>query len=361
MQQAGEIDHEDGTRNYFQLERDKLYSFWEIAKKDLEALKAELRNKQRILEEDEERHQVEIKIYKQKLRHLLYEQKVTLDRLKIENENALKLQADEMRQKELQLKNDEIELENAYKAKKFSNQEAIKALKLQQEKQMTEMRKNFERELKQIQLRYQGRMKQVRESMEESSMQNVKKIEYQKNIHIKNLMQQHQKEFADIKKYFKVITDSNLQKVKQLNHEVTIMKQTEADNEKLMFEIAQSNKNYSEPLMKKLGEVSLLRKKLANYQKDKLKLKNTKSRLLLLEADHKKLKWDKEILFQSFEHLQQERDSLYESYQNSVHEVQQKTLLKNQLLQTKVDALRDAIEKKDLYLQQVLNYVQNQQ
>lgn len=49
-------------RNYFQLEADKINSFWEITKKELQEVKAELRNKDREMEEMEERHQVEIKV-----------------------------------------------------------------------------------------------------------------------------------------------------------------------------------------------------------------------------------------------------------------------------------------------------------
>ena len=44
-------DAEREERNYFQLERDKINTFWEISKKELEDRKAELRNKDRELEE----------------------------------------------------------------------------------------------------------------------------------------------------------------------------------------------------------------------------------------------------------------------------------------------------------------------
>ena len=53
--------------------QDKIHSFWEISKQELDDVKAELRNKDREMEELEERHQVEIKVYKQKVKHLLYE------------------------------------------------------------------------------------------------------------------------------------------------------------------------------------------------------------------------------------------------------------------------------------------------
>ena len=71
-------------RNYFQLERDKINTFWEITKKELEDRKAELRNKDREMEELEERHQVEIKVYKQKVKHLLYEHQNNVSQLKEE-------------------------------------------------------------------------------------------------------------------------------------------------------------------------------------------------------------------------------------------------------------------------------------
>lgn len=57
-----ELDREREERNYFQLERDRISTFWEITKRQLEEKKAELRNKDRELEDAEEQHQAEIKV-----------------------------------------------------------------------------------------------------------------------------------------------------------------------------------------------------------------------------------------------------------------------------------------------------------
>merc|ERR1712202_47855 len=64
------LDREREERNYFQLERDKVNTFWEITKRQFDDKKSELRNKDREMEEAEERHQIEIKVYKQKVKHL---------------------------------------------------------------------------------------------------------------------------------------------------------------------------------------------------------------------------------------------------------------------------------------------------
>lgn len=67
MRLREELDREREERNYFQLERDKIHTFWEITRRHLEENKRELRNRERELEGAEERHQVEIKVLKRVL------------------------------------------------------------------------------------------------------------------------------------------------------------------------------------------------------------------------------------------------------------------------------------------------------
>ena len=93
-------------RNYFQLERDKINAFWEITKREIESVKAALRNKDREKAEMTERHQVEMKVYKQKIRHILYEHKVHIANMKMEAERALKNKQEEHRLKEEEVRTD---------------------------------------------------------------------------------------------------------------------------------------------------------------------------------------------------------------------------------------------------------------
>lgn len=77
-----------------------------MTKKELEDLKAELRNKDRDMEDLEERHQVEIKVYKQKVKHLLFEHQSNITTLKTDTESALKNQLDEFKVQEQELQKD---------------------------------------------------------------------------------------------------------------------------------------------------------------------------------------------------------------------------------------------------------------
>lgn len=62
MRLRNELDLEREERNFFQLERDKINTFFEITKQQLSDKVSELRSKERETEEAEERHQMELKV-----------------------------------------------------------------------------------------------------------------------------------------------------------------------------------------------------------------------------------------------------------------------------------------------------------
>merc|ERR1719155_424817 len=134
-----QLDREREERNYFQLERDKINTFWEITKKELEDRKAELRNKDREMEELEERHQVEIKVYKQKVKPLLYEPQNNVSQLKEEQERALKLQLEEHRLREAESKKDKRSLKLELKELELAHEDAIRELKQENDKNVTKL------------------------------------------------------------------------------------------------------------------------------------------------------------------------------------------------------------------------------
>jgi len=164
----------------------------------------------------------------------------------------------------------------------------------------------------------------------------------------------HEKAFGEIKNYYNDITHNNLDLIRSLKEEVSEMKKKEISNEKLMFEIAQENKKLSEPLTRALKEVEKLRHELANYQKDKMSLQNAKSRLHVLETQLRDLTWEHEVLEQRFHHVEKERDELYEKFESTIYDVQQKSGFKNILLERKLQAINESLEKKEAQLSEVL-------
>lgn len=350
-----ELDREREERNYFQLERDKVNTFWEITKRQLDEKKAELRNKDREMEDAEERHQIEIKVYKQKVKHLLFEHQNNISELKAQNTVALKLAQDEHRGEEGSLRKDKRSLKVSLKEQELSHEDIIKNLVKTHDEEITTLREDFERQAKEIEAKYEKKMRALRDELDLRRKTEIHEIEERKNQQINTLMRLHEKAFSDIKNYYNDITLNNLALINTLKDQVEEMKKKEERLEKQMNEITAENRRLVEPLQKAKEEVEELRRQLSNYDKDKQSLINAKARLKVVEEEQKALLWEHEVLEQRFGKVQEERDELYRKFVKAIHEVQQKSNFKNLLLEKKLNALADTLEKKEAQLNEVLS------
>ncbi|XP_077888369.1 dynein regulatory complex subunit 4 isoform X2 [Ictidomys tridecemlineatus] len=293
-----ELDREREERNYFQLERDKIHTFWEITRRQLEEKKAELRNKDREMEEAEERHQVEIKVYKQKVKHLLYEHQNNLTEMKAEGTVVMKLAQKEHRSQEGALRKDMRTLKVELKEQELANEVVVKNLRLKHAEEITKMRNDFERQVREIEAKYDKKMKVLRDELDLRRKTEIHEVEERKNGQINTLMRRHEEAFTDIKNYYNDITLNNLALINSL--------------------------------------------------------KSTTARLKVTEKELKDLQWEHEVLEQRFIKVQQERDELYRKFTAAIQEVQQKTGFKNLVLERKLQTLNAAMEKREVQFNEVL-------
>ncbi|KAJ3112772.1 Dynein regulatory complex subunit 4 [Phlyctochytrium bullatum] len=349
-----ELNAERTERNFFQLERDKVMSFWEITKADLKESKSELLNKDRELEELEEKHQVEIKVYKQKVKHLLYEYQNNIAHLQADSERALQLDQEEHVNREQQLKRDKRALKLELKELELAHEDIIKNINQKHDQEISKLRADFERRAKELHQKYEKKMKLIRDELELKRKNEIHEIEERKNGQINALMKNHDKAFTEIKNYYNDITLNNLALINSLKEQVEEMKKKEERNEKLMADITSENKRLSEPLQAALAECESLKRELQHYEKDKMSLQNSKARLRVLEEKHKDLLWEHEVLEQRFAQVEKERNELYENFVDRIIGVQQKAGFKNLILEKKMESLKETLEKKDLQLNEIL-------
>ncbi|CAJ0955825.1 unnamed protein product, partial [Ranitomeya imitator] len=442
-----ELDREREERNYFQLERDKIHTFWEITRRQLEEKKSELRNKDREMEEAEERHQVEIKVYKQKVKHLLYEHQNNISELKAGGSVTMKLAQKEHHTQESVLRRDIRGLRVDIKEQELASEMVVKNIKKvremmklgykllgftdfifsltpyrhrtyytvrcrlpcfdaglraafnyrfrpaagndviadprhmsggrrcvsivaieKQDEEITRLRNDFERQVKvtykrvftppishaEIESKYEKKMQVLRDELELRRKTEIHEVEERKNGQINALMKNHEKAFSDIKNYYNDITLNNLALINSLKEQMEEMRKKEDRLEKEMADLQQQNRRLTEPLQKAREEVAGHQRQLTNYEKDKAFLISTKSRLKSAEKELEDLTWEHEVLVQRFQKIQSERDELYNKFTAAIHEVQQKNGFKNLLLERKLQALRDTLEKKEAQLNEVL-------
>lgn len=349
-----ETKKEEEEYNMYQQQREKLNYFWIVEKKNLDDKKAELRNKERELQDLEEKHQVEIKVYKQRLKHLLYEHQDEVTVLKTDAEISLKLAQDEHRGAEAELKADRRGLKLASREMELSHEEYIKSLKRENDRSITKLREEFEMRTRELQQKFERRRKAVRDTLERERKEETARIEDRKNAHIRQLMKGHSKAFDEIKTYYTDITHNNLDLIKSLKEEVAEMKKKDAEAEREMTLIAQENKRMSEPLKKALQDRSDLQEAKGRYGEELDALSTTKASLLVLEQELAAGQWEHEVLSQRFEKVKAERDELHARFQATVYDVQQKSGFKNLLLERKLTAMNEALEQKEAQLNEVV-------
>ncbi|XP_036358099.1 dynein regulatory complex subunit 4 isoform X1 [Octopus sinensis] len=350
-----QLDRERRERNFHQLERDRVHTFWDITQQKLSELQAQLRNKDREMEEAEERHQIEIKVYKQKVKHLMYEHQNNIAQLKAESTVSLKLAQETNYSNEQQLRKDKRNLKVELKEMELSHEDMVKTLQKKNSEEITNLQAEFERRAKEIERKYDKKMQALRDELELKRKVEIHEIEERKNSQIITLMKNHEKAFSDIKNYYNDITLNNLALINTLKEQVEDMKKKEERLEKQMADLIAENKRLTEPLQRAREEVEELRKALANYEKDKQCLKMTKARLKMTLEELKGLQWEHEVLEQRFEKIQEERDELYNQFVKSIHEVQQKSSFKNLLLEKKMATLGELLEQKEGQLNEVLS------
>lgn len=353
LQASHEKEAED--RNYAQLERDKIDDFWQITKAELDEHKALLRVKDRTLEELEEQHRVEIKVYKQKVKHLLYEHGDDVTRLKTDAEHALKTQADDFRKRSGNLSDDKRQVRLQTKETELAHEDVVRSLKLDHAKEITKLRSEFALDADELRLQYEKKQKTLRDTLEHQRKHEIHEVEERKNTHINLLMKKHESAFGEIKTYYNDVTHNNLDLIKTLKEDVSEMKAKEATNDRLMFEISRENKKLSEPLSMALREVDDLRRQMGNFEKNKVSLQNVKQRLSDSEKGRRNVEWEHEVTMQRFAKVTLERDALHAKFERAIFDVQRKSGLKNMVLERKLDALGDELEKKEAQLGEVLS------
>ena len=87
-------------------------------------------------------------VYKQKVKHLLYEHQNNITTLKADGELALKLQQDEFRVNEGGLGKDKRNLKQELKEQELANQDTVRSLKLEHSKEITKLLSSSNRVLK---------------------------------------------------------------------------------------------------------------------------------------------------------------------------------------------------------------------
>ena len=350
-----ETDSENRFASLYQQERERINYFWMAEKKQLEEQQADMRNKEWSLQELKEKHDIEIKACKQRIKHLLFNNLDNLVDEKHEAEVHLKNAEDEHRYKQRELKYDVRALKVQEKETETGHDSYMRAFMKEEDKKKMELRQEFEQAASDLKNKYCEKMNRLRTKMESQKKAIIKQIEAKMNTEIKQLTGKHQTELATIKSYYKNINDANFTQLRTLQTEVVDLRSREVTDLKTLQKLENEERRFEEPTKETYAEVELLTKKEEEYRRDKAELHAVFEKITKTEEEIRQWTWETEVLAQKLDYVIKERDAVYEKFTNSIAEVQQKVGLKNLILEKKLETIQETLEAKEVQLFQVMS------
>lgn len=340
--------------NDFQLQKTTLEGYWNIEKERRDELNRQYRHLQKQLGDLEEKHEFNLKVYKQKLKHLLQEQQAGSTSVHIQAQQALQLLQGGHREQQQDLKADANLLKGFRRSMELSHAEQLQAIRQEQEKRTMLARQEHERKAAELKASYEKKMKSVRDMYEDKRKADSAAVEQRKNKHVADLMAKHQRAFDDIKNYYRDITTANLERIRILKHEVNSMQAAESTVLSEVHKLKRKYKQLDDPLKTNSALIDKLDGDLEQHEKEKKQLARARMDLLTLEEKTRNADWEIEIARQQADQLKQERDELRSSLDSKIFALQQKSGFRNMLLEKKIEGMSEDLEKTESALAEIL-------
>lgn len=207
-----ELEREREERNYYQIERDKIRTFWEITVQQIDEVKAEIRDRERVSEEIQEENDAILEFEKQKIKHLKYEQQCALAAVRSDNLVSLKTAQGEYAKQEQELLDDKRSIKQEMREKLLAAQDEFKREKLIHAEYMSKTRSEFEEKAMEIEDKADKKLIETKIELAERHKKEITETEERKNKQILEKIDKQDLEFSELKSYYNDITLNNLGK-----------------------------------------------------------------------------------------------------------------------------------------------------
>ncbi|XP_039866576.1 dynein regulatory complex subunit 4-like isoform X1 [Simochromis diagramma] len=344
MRLREELDREREERNYFQLERDKIHSFWEITVRKQKEVDSELQKVEKDVEENEARHQLDVKVYKQKIKHLQHEHLNDIAEL-----NADSLASNELMEKEQEHLEEELHKTiTRVDIQEINFKHTKKELELKHGEELTTRSDHLEKQLAEITVSFEMKVQALKQDLDNIWKSEISDSENHWNSHIAALKQDHDETYRSAEE-FVIIMKTDTDTLTELKGEINEAKKKHKTMKLEVVTVLKENKHLAELISKIKEENDEIAKKLRHYSGNKDVIGNIKRKKL------KDLKAEHEVLEQKFSELQLERDELRKAFTEIVEKAQHNGDIENMTVEKKLQALTESLEETEAQLSAVLS------
>ncbi|KAM7533424.1 hypothetical protein Aperf_G00000125280 [Anoplocephala perfoliata] len=336
-----ELERVRSDCNLFQIERDKINTYWMITKGELETRSGELRAAQEKTEKVAERREMDLAAYRLRVRQIEASHANLLAEAKAEMEVAVGLAAQEAR---AGCRRPRL-MEEALRKEAADHNELVRQLTVDHETKQTKLRQDFEQQVEAERKLYMEKMRKLEERLDLQRRTELQATEESKNEQIERLMRNHENAFMDMKNYYHSVTANNIDLIDNLKAQLEEKQKLENRTVKENGELATRNRALEVELSKFEKECNSLKKSAENHARDVIALKNAKTELKELKKTLSDTKVDNEALLQRLKIVESERNELYDRFSLAVEEIKQSYGAKKLLLEKRMAILGEELER----------------
>ncbi|XP_054892368.1 dynein regulatory complex subunit 4-like [Poeciliopsis prolifica] len=341
------LDRERVERNYFQLERDKIQSFREVTDRKLAEVKAELKNLEKAMEDDEAHHIVGIKVFRQKMKHLLCEHHNTVTELEADIVTTTDVLEDEQSQLEADLYREMMGI--LVEMQESSCEDVFKELLLKHEEEMTAAKEKWERLLRETSIRNKTELQELEKEHDYIMKSVTCERELLWKSHFGNLNEDIDRCISDAKDLISMLSKDTGKEITALK-ECRDKKVLELKSMKEEFHaLLKENKEFAKRVAKTENEFSRLERRSKSFSQSESNLTIPQKKIL------KEKKTEFQILEEQFKKLQIEVEELQSSVPKTVDMAENQADLSLRPLEDELMALNDSVEKVQAQLQAVIS------
>ncbi|XP_032371330.1 dynein regulatory complex subunit 4 isoform X2 [Etheostoma spectabile] len=345
---------------HFKMEKDKAQRSWDNSKRNLDEAKASMREGLRLKQEAERHRQAEIKEYEQKLKQLETAHHNEICELKVAISRTSKTKRGQV-ESEVVLKKKEYILQ-ADMGKKDSYDKIItRKIKQTQQDELKKLNDGYEEKVRELEGNYINTMKIMAEENNQKTQTKLDEIDNQIKMSIVSVVAEQNKAWQDLNKSIEDKHHVFFEK-ERLETELEAAK---GKGELLDWRLAaavQKNKSRTESLQEVEPKLSGSHTQLVEERKAMAKsLKRGKKMSAHILRERRELYLKHQQLELKNEQVQQEYDELRKRQTEAILDVQQKRDLKALVLERKIKAMTEMLEKEQLELWVALAFGQGDQ
>ncbi len=305
-------------RNLIQIEKDMIHDFYNNTRQEVKEIESEVKNFDTKMQDLEEHHKVEIKVYMQKVKHLEYEHQNQCKNVELDAKIQMNKERDFHVDKEKDMRKDKGNQKQEYERDEMQNIGEVEDREKELDDINAQLRVQLDGQKKILIEKYEHKLDDLREELELRLKVEIHEIEERKNQHINDLMKNHEEAFREMKEYYNDITRENLELIKMHKEKLVDIRAQIESNQQIVDRLKVKMEEFEKPLIKARHNRDILRKQLATFDKDKMALRNAKARLLVLKKKVKDIKTERKELEEKFLKVEKEKEDMYRKYEVAI-------------------------------------------